>query len=171
MNKRTIVLAFKLAPVTTRLRLVGTMSARSTNLISKVGLGESTTGAGTTTRTGAGTGATTGTDKVVVAVTGDVGDVIPAYSAITRYEYGVPEVSPLSVNDVADVVDTVVHVRPLSADRCTVYVGAPAAVEGVHVTTVDVSDGVTCGAPGVVGGKPAVTAAWFHGLTPTTEYA
>lgn len=161
MNKRTIVLAFKLAPVTTRLRLVGTMSARNTNLISKVGLGKSTTGAGTTT----------GGDKVFVAVTTEAEEVIPAYSAITRYEYGVPEVSPLSVNDVADVVDTVVHVRPPSAERCTVYVGAPAAVDGVHVTTVDVRDGVTCGAPGVVGGKPAVTAAWFHGLTPTTEYA
>ena len=75
------------------------------------------------------------------------------------------------MNEVVVVDDTVVQVRPPSAERCTEYVGVPAAVDGAQDTTVDVKDGVTCGAPGVVGGKPAVTAAWFHGLTPTTEYA
>jgi hypothetical protein len=132
---------FRFAPVTTRLRLVGTMSARRINLISNVGSGNTTAGV-----------------KVLVAVAGEAVEVIPAYSASTRYEYAVPEVNPVSVNEVDVVVDTVTHVRPPSEERCTVYVGVPAAVDGAQVTTVEVCDGVTCGAPGVVGGKPAVTA-------------
>ena len=60
---------FKLAPVTVKLRLVGTKSARSTNLISNVGSGYTTAGV-----------------SVFVAVAGEAEDLKPAYSAMMRYE-------------------------------------------------------------------------------------
>ena len=133
-------MGLRFAPVTSRFRLVGTKSARSTSLISNVGSGNTTAGI-----------------NVVVAVTGDAEEFIPANSAMMRYEYAVPDVSPSSVNVVAVVVVTVTHVRPPSEERCTVYVGAPAATDLAHVTTIEFCDGVTCGVPGVVGGRPAMT--------------
>jgi hypothetical protein len=102
------------------------MSVRSINRIANVGSGTSTGGT-----------------KVFVAVTDEAAEVSPAYSARMRYEYVVPDVNPVSVIDVAVVVVTVTHVRPPSAERCTVYVGTPAATDACHVTTVDVCEGVT----------------------------
>ena len=125
-KRRTIVCGLRFAPVTVRFRLVGTMSARRINRIANVGSGNAAGGT-----------------KVFVAVTGEAAEVSPAYSAMIRYEYDVPDVKPVSVIDVAVVVVTVIHVRPPSAERCTVYVGTPAAVDACHVTTVDVCEGVT----------------------------
>ena len=68
---------FRFAPVTVRLRLVGTKSARSTNLISNVGSGNTTAGVNVFSTAGV---------NVFVAVACDAEEFIPAYSAMMRYE-------------------------------------------------------------------------------------